>query len=507
MTRFVAFAVFTLAASSAAGDAASPLVWRSESGFSRAADASAAAIATASGSVALGDARGVWLLQPGASARRVLRSGPVRDLAFDAEGLWAATDRGLYRVAQGRVESRGPAPGKAREVRRVLATPIGVFAATADGIFYARDGRSFAPLDGHATDGDTGALVWRPEAEAPLGTLFAVIGGRLLELPLAASGVSLRAASAAEVALPESGGGVLDLALAPHGEVVALRRRSLARRTASGWEPVAAPLPPGAEPLRIAFGAGAVWLASETGLLRAPALGDAFERVPEVGGAISALATDARRVVAAGARGAYIAAEPSTSATSARRFQHPDEPSVLAVQHAALRHQQLGIERANDLSRRAARRGFLPTLELGGVYAGGRAGVRDWDEVFTSGEQRLLFDHSRDRGRDFGVDAALRWDLGDAAFDPEEIDASKERRELIELRDEVLDEVGQLYFERMRVLVELAALADSHGPDAARLALRADELGAGLDAWTGGWWSQRVVPRFPLAPPGPAQEP
>ena len=67
---------------------------------------------------------------------------------------------------------------------------------------------------------------------------------------------------------------------------------------------------------------------------------------------------------------------------------------------------------------------------------------------------------------------------------------SKEAREVIELRDDVLDEVTQLYFERRRALLTLASDPSLPAVEAARLRLRADELGSGLDAWTGGWWSR-----------------
>ena len=57
---------------------------------------------------------------------------------------------------------------------------------------------------------------------------------------------------------------------------------------------------------------------------------------------------------------------------------------------------------------------------------------------------------------------------------------------MIALRDDVLDEVTQLYFERERVLARLGVAAHDESHD---LALRAAELAAGLDAWTGGAFS------------------
>jgi hypothetical protein len=47
-------------------------------------------------------------------------------------------------------------------------------------------------------------------------------------------------------------------------------------------------------------------------------------------------------------------------------------------------------------------------------------------------------------------------------------------------------------------LLDAAREADPHA--AARLALRAAELAAGLDAWTGGWWSAQLETSSPQRP-------
>ena len=54
-------------------------------------------------------------------------------------------------------------------------------------------------------------------------------------------------------------------------------------------------------------------------------------------------------------------------------------------------------------------------------------------------------------------------------------------------------EITQLYFDRQRVLAEALALP-ADDPRRAALALRASELAARLDGWSGGWFSaQRSV--------------
>jgi len=89
----------------------------------------------------------------------------------------------------------------------------------------------------------------------------------------------------------------------------------------------------------------------------------------------------------------------------------------------------------------------------------------------------------------------VSWDLGDIAYHPESIDVSHEAREIIELRDDVLDEITQLYFERRRVLAALALQPDALV--AGELQLRAAQLAAGIDAWTGGWFGRQLANSTP----------
>jgi hypothetical protein len=141
------------------------------------------------------------------------------------------------------------------------------------------------------------------------------------------------------------------------------------------------------------------------------------------------------------------------------------------------------------LRRGIAVRGLLPEVDL--RYGTSKRHAHSWqyDESFVSGGMHRLHDWDDDRQRDRDYGIVLSWDLRSLAYDPEMVDVSDEARRLIQLRDDVLDEVNQLYFERQRVLLE-AAGREPASPEAARLRLRAAELAAGLDAWTGGWFGR-----------------
>jgi hypothetical protein len=183
-------------------------------------------------------------------------------------------------------------------------------------------------------------------------------------------------------------------------------------------------------------------------------------------------------------------------------FRQRGEPPVQSVHAAALRYLGLGPERLRSLQRGVDHRAWLPLLELRGSAGRGRSTRLDRDQVLSSGLLNELFDRQLDRGSDYGGSLILAWDLGDLAFHPDAIDVAREAREVIELRDEVLDEVTQLYYERRRALLALRQGGADDG-ELARLRLRADELAAGLDAWTGGWFSQHAAA---LAPAGAATD-
>jgi len=169
------------------------------------------------------------------------------------------------------------------------------------------------------------------------------------------------------------------------------------------------------------------------------------------------------------------------------------DPPLDAVRRAALAYLDLGGARLRGLRRGPERRGWLPEVALRFDLDRFSARSDDYDEAFVSGDLRSLFDRNDDRSNRFEATLSFEWDLGDLVYHPESVDVSRETRELVELRDDVLDEIHHLYFERRRVLLELLALPEGQPFEAARLRLRADELAAGIDAWTGGWFSRHAV--------------
>lgn len=506
------------------------------------------------GAAAAGDARGLLVRVGDEGWQRIPLRGPVRDLAYAPDGaLWVASDEGLFRFAGDRLAAHPPAPGDAaRAALRVAVRPGALAVATQDGVHWSRDGRRFARVEG-AFGGSAGAEEEDPEAAiaddpdagpdpdaepaqdrgaAPAGARPPVHGlalgppvdaGSVATLWIAAERGLFRArlasrdgaarVRAAPVETPAGLRPALDVALADDGVLVLGPGLLLAGdREGRRWRAHRPELPPGALPLRLLATPRGLWLATDRGVVEADRPDGSWRRAGEPAGSepTVALAAEGERLWAAGVRGLLVggpeegAAEAApaawappassaapTSAGPASPGAMTCDPPIAAVRRAALAYLDLTGAHTARMWRGVRRRGALPQVVLSGSAADDRRHFRTWDEAFVSGDTRRLFDRDRDQLREAEVALRLTWNLGDLLYHVEEIDVSTEMRRTIELRDDVLDELNQLYFDRRRARAA-AALAAAGSAEAAREQLRAEELAAGLDAWTGGWFGPRA---------------
>lgn len=85
-----------------------------------------------------------------------------------------------------------------------------------------------------------------------------------------------------------------------------------------------------------------------------------------------------------------------------------------------------------------------------------------------------------------------RWDLDRLIFDSEELSVAREAVRTSNLRDRVLEEVTRRFFERRRLQVDLELAPPTDLSDRVRKELRLQELTADIDAFTGGWFSEKL---------------
>jgi hypothetical protein len=489
------------------------------------------------GRLAVGGARGVAIGFPGSPMRRVALRGEVRDLAFfsnDTErepALLAATLLGLYRIwPDGRVESVAPGPGSdAKSVTRIAVASGIIAAATDAGAFVSSDGARWRRLSEELPSGPATALALA-ERDGFV-ECWVAIRGEIWRSEIRAESGRLATTTPVRVAVPFASGQrpPIDIALDVGDAAIAVVFESeLVVRDAAdaGWEQLRPTLPPGASALRLAAALDHYWLATDRGLLVASNLRGPWRRAQNSSGSDAIfdfeawegelyVATDNGLAVAVLAADLFDAAQTpplasefstamdvaqiapdfTVAAEVPQPFVDPSEPDVHSVHRAALRYLTLDPSRIAALRRGVSRRGWLPILSFRATRDHDRRRRSDYDEAFVSGEMRRFNDRDYDRSSDLELQLVMSWDFGDIVYHPESIDVSREAREIIELRDDVLDEITQLYFERRRVLAAFAVQPNS--PAAGELQLRAAQLAAGIDAWTGGWYGRQLTTPTP----------
>ncbi len=242
----------------------------------------------------------------------------------------------------------------------------------------------------------------------------------------------------------------------------------------------------------IALARGRLWVASERGVYSY-----ALDRVAAAAAKVELnadaleLKLVARGLLVATPRGiALVPLNRAPSADLALRARPSLGPDVARVQRAALTYLELSPARVSRLDARARRAAFYPQVRTTFSLDRDRSRAREYDQTFSSGSVRDLLDRDSDQRRKLGFDVQLVWDLAKLAAPDHALSISRERRLLIELRDQVLERVNRLYFERLRVLAELEALAPDRQQERPELQLRVRELAAHLDAWTGGVFSR-----------------
>jgi hypothetical protein len=479
---------------------AASLTWQQVADLPRGGGVLALVVDAASGEIAVGDASGVLRVRAGGRPSRVLRRSEVRDLVYLDDGsLLAATAQGLYRIeASGRVRQVSPGPGAERRPLR-LATAGGVIlVATEGGAFLSLDALRWRPIEGLAS-GPVTAAALRARGRGLDG--FVLVRGELYRIEVELRDTELVAARARREESVLSGReDPIDVIAGLAGaDLALLYPAALALREArtGRWRLVRPALPPGAIAQRVAEGLGRLWLATDRGLLEAADPAGPWRRLALPSGSSEAgvLFAAPGSVHAAIGEALYAAGPARRPVPRAILAELPVDPEIERVHRAALAYLGLGPARIEAMRRGVGRRGWLPRLVLAGAASRDRDRGTDVDEVVTSGSFYRLVDQDEGRARDGALSVAFTWELGDLFYNPEEIDLSREAREVIELRDDILDEITQLYFERRRVLVELGAAQTPE--EALRLRLRAAELAAGIDAWTGGWFSRALRDAVP----------
>jgi len=167
------------------------------------------------------------------------------------------------------------------------------------------------------------------------------------------------------------------------------------------------------------------------------------------------------------------------------RFKN--EPSVADIQRAAIKYAEVHPGKIERWRKLAAKKALLPKIstsvgnnvtDLWHWETG--SSTRAYDDVLMKGDAAL----------EWSVGAS--WDLGEMIWNSDQTSIDVRSRLMVELRDDILDDITRLYYERRRLQVDMLTSPPKSEKEYYDKLLRVEELTANMDALTGGYFTAKL---------------
>lgn len=166
---------------------------------------------------------------------------------------------------------------------------------------------------------------------------------------------------------------------------------------------------------------------------------------------------------------------------------YKNEPKINELRLEAIKYAEVEPEKIRRWRQQASGRAFLPRVSAGINRDAGD--LWHWE----SGSSTRTGDDVLIKGRDsLGWDLTLSWDLGEIIWSDAQTSIDVRSKLMVQLRDEILDELNKIYFERIRVKMEIDNLSIEDRKKRFEKELKLQELTASLDALTGGYFSNQI---------------
>ena len=166
-------------------------------------------------------------------------------------------------------------------------------------------------------------------------------------------------------------------------------------------------------------------------------------------------------------------------------------PDIKEVHKMAIEYAEVSPGKIEAWRKAAKWRAILPRLALG--YDEDHS---DNVEIYTSATQQYLITGPREKKE--GWDISLTWDLPDLIWTSAQTSIDVRSKLMVQLRDDILEDVTRLYFERKRLIEGAPIQNEKDKKDMARSfsrESRIEELTAYIDAYTGGMFSRSLDTR------------
>lgn len=162
------------------------------------------------------------------------------------------------------------------------------------------------------------------------------------------------------------------------------------------------------------------------------------------------------------------------------------EPKISQVREAAIKYAEVSPEKITAWRKKAAKKALLPQVNIG--FDRNSTDLWHWEGGSTTKEDDILR-----KGQDnIDWDVSLSWDFGDLIWNDAQTAIDVRSKLMVELREDILDQVNKLYFERLRIKFELDNLALEDRNKRFDKQLKLEELTASLDSLTAGYYSQQL---------------
>lgn len=150
------------------------------------------------------------------------------------------------------------------------------------------------------------------------------------------------------------------------------------------------------------------------------------------------------------------------------------EPPIEQVQRAAIEYAEVNINKIKAWRRQARLKALMPTISL------------DYDKSvsvsYTSGGTGYV------GPRDWNI--GFSWNVADLIWSTDQTTIDSRSRLTVQLRQDVLDQVTHLYFERQKLKAELLVMTQANPGEHFYKQLELQEVTANLDALTNGLFSE-----------------
>ena len=157
---------------------------------------------------------------------------------------------------------------------------------------------------------------------------------------------------------------------------------------------------------------------------------------------------------------------------------------IESVHEMAIDYAEVNFEKISKWRSKARWKALLPKISLDFSES-----IDENVEIYKSATTSYVVTGPNEMDADWGID--LSWDLSDLIWNDAQTSIDTRSRLMVRLREDILQEVTRIYFERKRTIFKLENSSENDETFQEKI-IKVEELNAYLDAYTGGGFSREL---------------